>query len=179
MDELLIESIELILTNQMASKAFLQRQLRIGYERASKLIDIIEIMGIIGPEVTNQPRCLNITLNEWMASIDKKNENEIIISQSIDEITTNKIYERIIESSDLSISELWKKISFQLRTELSEISYNTWFQDIEVKIIGNEMQIITRNNFHKEIIEKRYISLITSLLQMYTDSNLSLKIVSA
>jgi S-DNA-T family DNA segregation ATPase FtsK/SpoIIIE len=48
-DELLDEAIELVRQEQHASTTFLQRRLRIGYVRASRLMDMLEEKGVIGP----------------------------------------------------------------------------------------------------------------------------------
>ncbi|MCB0078249.1 MAG: DNA translocase FtsK [Anaerolineales bacterium] len=48
-DELLPEAIRLVREHQWASTSFLQRKLRIGYNRAARLIDMLEAQGVIGP----------------------------------------------------------------------------------------------------------------------------------
>jgi S-DNA-T family DNA segregation ATPase FtsK/SpoIIIE len=48
-DELLEEAIKLVKQEQQASTTFLQRRLRIGYVRASRLMDALEENGIVGP----------------------------------------------------------------------------------------------------------------------------------
>jgi S-DNA-T family DNA segregation ATPase FtsK/SpoIIIE len=48
-DELLEQAIELVKEEQHASTTFLQRRLRIGYVRASRLMDLLEQRGIVGP----------------------------------------------------------------------------------------------------------------------------------
>ena len=48
-DQLLEEAIELVKREQHASTTFLQRRLRIGYVRASRLMDLLEEKGIVGP----------------------------------------------------------------------------------------------------------------------------------
>ncbi len=48
-DPLLQQAIDLVTREQRASVSFLQRGLRIGYTRASRLIDTLEESGIIGP----------------------------------------------------------------------------------------------------------------------------------
>jgi len=48
-DELLEQAIELVKHEQRASTTFLQRRLRIGYVRASRLMDMLEERGIVGP----------------------------------------------------------------------------------------------------------------------------------
>ena len=48
-DELLPRAITIVQEHQRASISMLQRQLRIGYSRAARLIDTMENQGIIGP----------------------------------------------------------------------------------------------------------------------------------
>jgi len=48
-DELLAEAIELVQEQGKASTSWLQRQFRIGYPRAARLMDDLEEMGIVGP----------------------------------------------------------------------------------------------------------------------------------
>jgi len=56
-DELLEEAIELVRREKRASTSLLQRHLRIGYLRASRLIDLLEKDGVVGPaEGPRRPR---------------------------------------------------------------------------------------------------------------------------
>jgi S-DNA-T family DNA segregation ATPase FtsK/SpoIIIE len=48
-DELLENAIRLIARTQRASASLLQRQLRVGYPRAARLIDELEELGVVGP----------------------------------------------------------------------------------------------------------------------------------
>jgi S-DNA-T family DNA segregation ATPase FtsK/SpoIIIE len=48
-DELLPRAIAIVQEHERASISMLQRQLRIGYSRAARLIDTMEKQGIIGP----------------------------------------------------------------------------------------------------------------------------------
>jgi S-DNA-T family DNA segregation ATPase FtsK/SpoIIIE len=49
-DDLLPRAIAIVQEHKRASISMLQRQLRIGYSRAARLIDVMEERGIIGPE---------------------------------------------------------------------------------------------------------------------------------
>jgi S-DNA-T family DNA segregation ATPase FtsK/SpoIIIE len=56
-DEMLPRAIALVQKHRRASISMLQRQLRIGYSRAARLIDTMEEQGIIGPEQSgSRPR---------------------------------------------------------------------------------------------------------------------------
>jgi S-DNA-T family DNA segregation ATPase FtsK/SpoIIIE len=49
-DELLPDVIDLVLREQRASISLLQRKLRIGYTRSSRIMDILEQRGVVGPQ---------------------------------------------------------------------------------------------------------------------------------
>ncbi|GHC04459.1 FtsK/SpoIIIE family DNA translocase [Cerasicoccus arenae] len=55
-DELVPQAIEIIRTHQRASTSFLQRKLKIGYNRAARIIEILEDEGIVGPDNGSSPR---------------------------------------------------------------------------------------------------------------------------
>jgi S-DNA-T family DNA segregation ATPase FtsK/SpoIIIE len=51
-DDLLQQAIDLVREHQQASSSFLQRQMRIGYPRAARIMDQLEKLGIVGPSET-------------------------------------------------------------------------------------------------------------------------------
>ncbi|WP_422486789.1 DNA translocase FtsK 4TM domain-containing protein [Gudongella sp. DL1XJH-153] len=55
-DELLSEAISLVMSEGVASISLLQRKLRIGYARAARLIDEMEVRGIVGGFEGSKPR---------------------------------------------------------------------------------------------------------------------------
>jgi len=55
-DELLPEAIDLVRKRRRASAALLQRRLRVSYNRASHLIELLEQRGIVGPEEQGRSR---------------------------------------------------------------------------------------------------------------------------
>ena len=55
-DELLPDAIELVVQAQQASVSMLQRRFRIGYNRAARIIDMMEDRQIIGPADGSRPR---------------------------------------------------------------------------------------------------------------------------
>lgn len=55
-DDLLEEAIDTVMATGIASASGLQRRLRVGFSRASRLIDMMEMMGIVGPADGSKPR---------------------------------------------------------------------------------------------------------------------------
>ena len=75
-DELLPEAIELVVTSRQASASMLQRRYRIGYNRAGRIIDIMEARGIIGPSEGSKPRKVLMSKEEYaqqQSSSDSRN----------------------------------------------------------------------------------------------------------
>ncbi len=55
-DELLEDAIRLVVETGQASISMLQRRFRIGYSRAARLIDMMELRSIVGPHQGSKPR---------------------------------------------------------------------------------------------------------------------------
>lgn len=55
-DELYDEAARLVVSEGQGSASFLQRRLRVGFSRASRLIDMMEVEGIVGPPQGSKPR---------------------------------------------------------------------------------------------------------------------------
>ena len=56
-DETLVQQgMEIILRDRRATTSYLQRAMRIGYNRAASIIDILEQRGVIGPQIGSAPR---------------------------------------------------------------------------------------------------------------------------
>ncbi len=55
-DELVPEAVRLVITHQQGSTSLLQRRLKVGYSRASRLMDKLEAMGVVGPFMGSKAR---------------------------------------------------------------------------------------------------------------------------
>ena len=55
-DDLLEDAVETVMSTGIASASGLQRRLRVGFSRASRLIDMMEMIGIVGPADGSKPR---------------------------------------------------------------------------------------------------------------------------
>lgn len=64
-DEMLPAAIEVVVDCGMASTSMLQRRLKLGYARASRLIDEMEARGIVGPFEGSKPRTVKMTKLQW------------------------------------------------------------------------------------------------------------------
>jgi S-DNA-T family DNA segregation ATPase FtsK/SpoIIIE len=55
-DELVPEAVRLVVLHQQGSTSLLQRRLKVGYSRASRLMDRLESMGVVGPFMGSKAR---------------------------------------------------------------------------------------------------------------------------
>ena len=62
-DELLPQAIDVLRATKRASTSMLQRRLRIGYNRAARLMEELEDRGIVGPENGSSPREILVDLD--------------------------------------------------------------------------------------------------------------------
>ncbi|MGB0792133.1 MAG: DNA translocase FtsK 4TM domain-containing protein [Opitutales bacterium] len=62
-DELLPQAIDVLRSTKRASTSMLQRRLRIGYNRAARLMEELEDRGIVGPENGSSPREILVDLD--------------------------------------------------------------------------------------------------------------------
>lgn len=75
-DELLPEAIETVVSAGQASVSMLQRRFRIGYNRAARIVDMMEARGIIGPSEGSKPRQVLMTEAEFNALHNDTEEME-------------------------------------------------------------------------------------------------------
>ena len=71
-DEMLEEAVRMVLETGQASVSMLQRKYRIGYTRAARLIDTMEEMKIIGPNVGSKAREILMTSDQVYAKYFRK-----------------------------------------------------------------------------------------------------------
>ena len=64
-DEMLPTCVDVILETEQASVAMIQRRTKLGYARASRIMDLMEELGIVGPNAGSKPRNILITKEQW------------------------------------------------------------------------------------------------------------------
>ena len=73
-DEHFDKAVDLVVEKEKASVSMLQRQFRIGYNRAARLMDSLEEAGIVGPEEGSKPRRVLVTRADVMEMRKPKSE---------------------------------------------------------------------------------------------------------
>ncbi|MBQ1352330.1 MAG: DNA translocase FtsK, partial [Firmicutes bacterium] len=73
-DELLPDAIETVVHAGQASVSMLQRRFRIGYNRAARIMEMLEERGIVGPPDGARPRQVLMTEDEYYAAGDEAEE---------------------------------------------------------------------------------------------------------
>ena len=64
-DPMLNDAIEVVVNAGGASTTMLQKKLKLGYARASRVMDQLEEKGIVGPSEGAKPRAVLITKQQW------------------------------------------------------------------------------------------------------------------
>ena len=64
-EELFQQALEVLRSTRRASTSMLQRRLRIGYNRAARIVEIMEEKGIVGPENGSSPREILVDLDTY------------------------------------------------------------------------------------------------------------------
>ena len=73
-DELLAEAVNAVLATGTASSSSIQRRFRIGYTRAARLIDTMEELHIVGPNLGSKPREILMSTDQAVAVAQKAME---------------------------------------------------------------------------------------------------------
>ena len=72
-DPLYNDIVKFVIESQKASASLFQRKFKLGYNRAARIVDLLEERGIIGPQNGSKPREVLVTLND---TVDEEVNNE-------------------------------------------------------------------------------------------------------
>jgi len=81
-DEFLQDAIEYLVEREKASVSNLQRRFRIGYNRASRLMEDLENRGIVGPEDGSKPR--EVRMTRWQLQEYKERRESAAAESAMD-----------------------------------------------------------------------------------------------
>ncbi len=84
-DEMLPDAIRVVVDMQAASTTMLQKKLKLGYARASRIIDDLEERGIIGPSEGAKPRKVLLSKQEYMEMNALSSDGKININKTSSE----------------------------------------------------------------------------------------------
>ena len=70
LDELLPDAVNLVMSTGQASASSIQRRFRVGYTRAARLIDEMEDLKIVGPNIGSKPREILMGSEQAMAAVE-------------------------------------------------------------------------------------------------------------
>lgn len=62
-EELYNQALDVLKSTKRASTSMIQRRLRIGYNRAARIMDLMEQKGVVGPENGSSPREILVDLD--------------------------------------------------------------------------------------------------------------------
>ena len=62
-EALYAQALDVLKSTKRASTSMLQRRLRIGYNRAARIMDLMEQKGVVGPENGSSPREILVDLD--------------------------------------------------------------------------------------------------------------------
>ncbi len=91
-DPMLDEAIKCVIEAGQASTSLLQRRLRLGYARAGRLIDEMEILGIVGPHEGSKPRQVIMTYSQYLERNMQKSDDVVpdVATEIVTEIIANE-----------------------------------------------------------------------------------------
>ncbi len=76
-DDIYDEAVRIIMESNQASVSILQRRLRLGYTRAARIIDMMELEGLVGPFEGSRPRKILVDRSEWLKEpLSQEEEND-------------------------------------------------------------------------------------------------------
>jgi S-DNA-T family DNA segregation ATPase FtsK/SpoIIIE len=73
-DNLLPDAVKVIYDNEKASTSMVQRKLRVGYNRAARIIDDLERLGVLGPPDGSKPRDILVTYGTAIQIVSGEND---------------------------------------------------------------------------------------------------------
>jgi len=68
-DEVYDEAVRVIMESNQASVSILQRRMRLGYTRAARIIDTMEMEGLVGPFEGSKPRRILVDRQTWLRDL--------------------------------------------------------------------------------------------------------------
>ena len=90
-DEYVYEAGSVIIESGRASIGIIQRKFGIGFNRAARIMNQLEDIGLVGPEIGTHPREILLTAEEWLSLVEdsQSGRNQFVFKERIKETKTN------------------------------------------------------------------------------------------
>lgn len=161
-DELFEDAARLIVSSQLGSTALLQRKLKLGYNRAGRIIDQLESAGIVGPFEGDKAREVKIrnevALENFFDYSGFINYSYLDYDQSVHRLIEEGTIEQFCEENHDEIKksieeELWKKHEENIKVQQEELDYQEK-EKIKAKMLAQERKRRLHYEAKSELIEK-------------------------
>ncbi len=170
-DPLFREAAEIIVIAQNGSASLLHKKLKVDFVRAGKMIDELELTGIISPYTGSSHRTVNITdigeLHHHIENINFQDErkeffnthilplHENYIAEKIEEIRKQKRIDEEINYKDIIRNEIIEKEKYRVEKEKrKKISFEIRNELIQEGILADSDDIIKREKIPQEVLDK-------------------------
>lgn len=121
-DSLMNDAIRVVLSAGQASTGLIQKELKIGYARAGRMLDDMERIGIVGPHRGSAPRQLLITYAEWKERNPLQEEERIKKNRIEEENQLFALFEVICEKKAVKEEDVIKML-LGVDTDYSDDGY--------------------------------------------------------
>lgn len=159
-DSLMNEAIRIVLTTGQASTTLIQRELKVGYARAGRLLDDMERIGIVGPHRGFTPRQILITYAEWIKRNSLQKEESIEGNRAREEMQLLALFEVICEKETVKEEDV---IKMQLGVD-ADYSDDGYFVNNLDNYIIPKSDDITQTQFLNNIVKSASSQMIRLLL---------------
>lgn len=101
-EELFLDAVDVVFETGQASVQLIQRRLRLGYARSTRLIDRMEECEIIGSYAGAEPREINMTWAQWQTIKNKILENSKSVENAYDPsgISSDKVLDKVFDDEE-------------------------------------------------------------------------------
>ncbi len=149
------DAIHLVVKAKQASTGILQRELKIGYARAARIIDQLEEYGVIGPFEGSKPR--EVLIDDTTAEIITQNLHSSQNKPTVPNSIYNRIYHLDLINEDFySLDSIMQRIDsmsengWEFERFVADLLIKNGFKTAEVTTGSNDygVDIIATNNYN-------------------------------
>lgn len=174
-DRIFNDAVKVVFENKMASSSLLQRKLKLGYNRADRIISQLEEEGIIGKSRGTKPREVLVTEEEVnkILGIEKKEDKyvEISIHMKVDGNIINerkeKYYGRNRETSAWTLDDFARIIFMweHIFSGHSTYAYDGLMQEMEKKLEKKDGETA------ESVFQKYWVNLEETINKEFDENN--------